>query len=275
MPDIYSQGINSDSIVGGPGRLVVRDYDGTFPETIGEVMSTSSPYALQQGWSDLGATNDGIATTRTFETEEFEVDQVIGAVDTDITGWEHSLETNLAENTIENRQLALVGGTIVETSAQLGTSTTLTGDVAINATIITVTDAAEMSSGSFLQISEGGNTQTIQINRVEGNTVYLEEPLQNAYTSTTATVSPVTELGTKRIGYGTTSNIPFKTYALLSQKKDGTLYMAVIRKAKIAPEDKEQTYSKEKRLLPLQLMAFPEDGVIQEENVYYEIEQIK
>lgn len=271
MPDIYK--VNSDNIIGGPGRLVFKPYDGTFPDSISEVMGTTSPYALADGWIDLGATNDGITTSRSFDTEDFEVDQVVGAVDTDITSWEHTLETNLAENTVENRQLALIGGTIIESPPVLGTPTTLTGPVGINATILSVTSAADFAAGGFVDITEGENTETRKIARIEGSTLYLASPLENAYT-VTAAVAPVTELGYKRIGYGTVQNVPFHTYALISQKKDGTLYMCVIRKAKIQGDDKEQTFGKEKRLLPLQLTAFPVDDVLEEENVYYEIDQV-
>ncbi|KAB2328931.1 hypothetical protein F7731_23545 [Cytobacillus depressus] len=271
MGDIYK--VNSDRIVGGPGRLVFKPYDGTYPDTISDVMDTASPYSLEDGWQDLGATNDGIATSRSFDTEEFEVDQVVGAVDTDITSWEHTLETNLAENTVENRKLALIGGTIIESSPVLGTSTSLTGDIALNATILKVASGSGFAEGGFIGITEESKSETKKIARINGNTIYLTSPLENAFT-TTATVSPITELGYKRIGYGTVQDVPFHTFALISQKKDGSLYMCVIRKAKVSGEDKEQTYSKEKRLLPLQLSAFPVDNVAQEENVYYEIEQI-
>lgn len=271
MADIYK--VNSDRIVGGPGRLVFKPYDGTFPESIADVMSPTAPYDLTEGWQDLGATNDGITTTRSFDTEDFEVDQVVGAVDTDITSWEHTLETNLAENSVENRKLALIGGTIIESAPVLGTPTTLTADVGVNATILRVTAATGFAEGGFVDITEGASTETKKIARIDGTTLYLASPLENAYTIASA-VAPVTELGYKRIGYGTVQDVPFHTYALISQKKDGTLYMCVIRKAKIQGEDKEQTYGKEKRLLPLQLSAFPVDDVSQEENVYYEIEQV-
>jgi hypothetical protein len=270
MPDIYK--VDSTKIIGGPGRLVFKDFDGVFPETISDVMNINSPYDLVDGWRDLGATNDGIATSRSFDTEDFEVDQVVGAVDTDITSWEHTLETNLAENTVENRQLALIGGTIIETPPTLGTATTLTAATAIGATIISVTSAAGLAEGGYVQVSEGGNVETKKISRVSGTTVYLSTPLVNAYTAVAA-ATPVTELGYKRIGYGTVNDVPFKTYALISQKKDGSLYMCVIRKAKVNGDDKEQTYGKEKRLLPLTLSAFPDDNSPQEENVYYEIDQ--
>lgn len=266
--------VNSGNIVGGPGRLVCKRYDGTFPETISEVMSTTSPYSLLDNWEDLGATNEGIVTNRSFDTEDFTVDQVKGPVDTDITEWTHTLETQLAENTIENRQLALIGGTITETAPTLGTATTLTGDVTVNATTVNLTSATGINEGGFVQFSEGSNLETKQVSRLDGTTVYLTTPLENAYTATTADVTPVTEPGTKRIGYGTISNIPYFTYALISQKKNGSLYMAVFRKAQISGEDKEQTYSGSKRLLPLTLTAFADDSVAEEENVYYEIEQV-
>jgi hypothetical protein len=273
MPDIYS--VNSSNIVGGAGRLVVKPFDGTYPDSIGEVMDLTNPERLMSPWTDVGATTDGITTTRGYDSDDFEVDQRIGAVDTDITGWTHGLETNLAENTPANRKLALIGGTIVETPPTLGTATTLTAPSAINATILTVASSTDITAGSFVQISESGNSgaEMKQVNRVQGNTLYLETPLSNSYT-TAASVRPVTSLGSRRMGYGTPQNIPIYTVALISQKKDGSLYMAVFRKCKVAGDDKDQTFEKGKRTIPLNMSAFPVDGVAQEENVYYEIETV-
>ena len=271
MADIYK--VRSENIVGGAGRLVCKPYDGTFPETIEDVIQVQSPYNLTAGWKEIGATNDGITVARGFDTEEFEVDQVIGAVDTDITSWTHTLEADLAENYIENRQIALIGGQIIESPSEKGTATTLTTEVGINATILKPTAVTGFKEGGYLEITETGKSEKAQISRIQGGAIYLSSPLKNAY-SKTASVAPITKLGYKRIGYGTVSNIPEFTFALISQKKDGSLYMMVIRKAKISGDDKEQEFSKEKRLLPLQLTAFPVDGVPQEENVYYEIEQI-
>lgn len=271
MADIYK--VNSGNIVGGPGRLVVKEYDGTFPDSISDVMSMTDPHDLLNGWRDLGATNDGITTSRSFDTEDFEVDQLIGAVDTDITSWEHTLSTNLAENTIENRQLSMIGGTIIETAPVLGTTTTLTGAVVAGATIINVTSAAGISAGQFLEISEGSFLENKKVSRIQGNTIYLDSPLEAPY-SAAAMVAPVTELGTKRIGFGTPGFVPYRTYALISKKKDGSLYMCVIRRAKVSGDAKEQVYGKEKRLIPLNLTAYPVDSEVAEENVYYEIEQV-
>jgi hypothetical protein len=267
MADIYS--VNSENIVGGPGRLVVKAWDGEYPETIGEVMSLNEPYTLTGGWRDLGATTEGITINRAFETEDFTVDQVSGPVDTDITGWTHGLATNLAENTVENRQLALIGGTIIETAPVLGTATTTTSITAIGGTILNLTDVLGFTVGNYLQV--GG--ETYRIAAISGNAVTLARPV-SAEVAAAASVSPVTELATRRIGYGSVNNIPFYTYALISQKKDGSLYMAVFRKCKITGDDKEQVFGTAKRVIPLGVAAYPDGTQSENENVYYEIEQV-
>ncbi|PFP29410.1 hypothetical protein COJ96_10930 [Bacillus sp. AFS073361] len=267
MPDIYS--VNASNIVGGPGRLVFKSYDGSYPDSIEDVMAITSPYALTSGWKDLGATSDGITISRGFDTEDFSVDQVNGPVDTDITGWSHTLETNLAENTVENRQLALIGGSIIETLPVLGTATTTSGALATGATLVNVTSVTGFVAGGYVSIAN----RTYQIASIQGSTLTLTTPL-TADLASGASVRPVTTLGTRRIGYGTMNNIPFITVGLISQKKDGTLYMAVFRKCKVSGDDKEQTFGNEKRLLPLNLVAYPDGNVAESENVYFEIEQL-
>lgn len=267
MPDIYN--VNPNNIVGGPGRLVFKAYDGTFPDSIAEVMDLTSPYKLKAGWRDLGATTDGISVSRGFDTDDFTVDQVSGPVDTEITEWSHSLETTLAENTVENRQLALAGGEIIETPSVLGTSTTTVGALANGATLVNVTDVTGFTVGGYLELKGRSH----QVSAVSGSTLTITPAVKESIAAGTS-IAPITELGTRRIGYGTMTEIPFHTYALISQKKDGTLYMAVFRKCKITGDDKEQTFAKEKRTLPLSLNAFADGDAKQTENVYYEIEQV-
>lgn len=271
MADIYK--VNSSNIIGGAGRLVFKPFDGTYPDAIEDVMDTTDPYDLVDGWLELGATTDGITTSRGFDSDEFEVDQKLGAISEDITSWSHSLETTLAENTVQNRQLALVGGEVIETPPTLGASTALTAAAAINATILSVTAATGIISGGFIQVAEGVNLETKKVSRVSGNTVYLETPLANSYT-TAGSVRPITALGSRRMGYGTVANIPEWTFALISQKKDGSLYMAVFRKCKVTGDDKEQVFEKGKRTIPLSLAAYPDDNSAIQENVFYEIEQL-
>ncbi|MEH7114509.1 hypothetical protein V7124_19410 [Neobacillus niacini] len=267
MADIYS--VNAENIVGGPGRLVVKPWDGTYPETIGEVMSLSSPFSLTGGYWDLGATVEGITINRAFETEDFTVDQVSSPVETSITGWTHNLTTSLAENTVENRQVALIGGTIIETDPVIGTSTTTVSMTAMNGTLLNLTDASAFTVGGYLEVSG----ETYRIASISGNTVTLERGVTSEIAAS-ASVSPITELGTRRIGYGTVNDVPFYTYALISQKKDGSLYMAVFRKCKVTGDDKEQVFSSAKRVLPLAVNAFPDGNIDSTENVYYEIEQV-
>jgi hypothetical protein len=267
MADIYT--VNSQNIVGGPGRLIFKQHDGTYPGDITEVMSTTSPYDLTAGWRDLGATSEGINIARSFDTEDFSVDQLTGPVDTDITEWTHTLETQLAENTVENRQVALIGGDIIETPSELGVSTTTTGDMAAGATIVNVTDATAFDPDGHLELL--GTTYKIQ--SIQGSAITITPGVPEPVV-TGASVSPVLNLGTRRIGYGTVTDIPFLTFALISQKKDGSLYMAVFRKCKVNGDDKEQVYGKEKRLLPLALNCYADGTQAQEENVYYEIEQV-
>lgn len=268
MTDIFN--VNSKNFVGGPGRLVVADMSIEAPEAISDVMSTTAPYNLTTGWRDLGATSEGIAISRGFETEDFMVDQVMGAADTDVTGYNHTLSTNLAENTVENRKLALVGGQIIETAAAVGTEQALAGALAAGALKVTLTtEDPQFKPGGWIQLAGG---ELKKIASVNGASIGLEVGVEKPYTAGD-TVAPVISLPTKRIGYGTDGNIPEKRYALISRRKDGTLYMAVIRKAKVTGDDKEQSFSKEKRLLPLSLAAYPEDGAPQSENVYYEIEE--
>lgn len=270
MSEIYR--VNTKDIIGGPGRLIVKPYDGIFPAKISDVMDVTAPYNLKPSYRDLGATMEGIELKRGFEEEGFEVDQVAGEVDSEITAYEHGLETQLAENTLENRQLAMAGGTIIETPHTLGVEAALANDLSAQATVITLsTENSELKAGGWLKIG----TEVKRINKVSGTSVYLATPLENAYTALTDKVYPITELGTRRIGFGTVDSVPEMTYVLISQKKDGTLYMCVIRKAKISGDKKTQSFNKEKRTIPLQLKAFPVDdpSVPKDENVYYEIEQ--
>lgn len=266
--DIYN--VNSENFVGGPGRLVVADLSVSAPTRISDVMDPAAPFDLKEGWRDLGATSEGISISRGFETEDFEVDQVMGPADTEVTNYSHSLTTSLAENTLVNRQLALVGGEIIETTAETGDSQLLAGPLAIGARNITLTSAdPAFKVGGWIEFAGGELKKIAAVN--EGNVV-LEKGVEKAYT-TEDSVSPVLSLPTKRIGYGTKRDIPYHRYALISQKKDGSLYMAVIRKAKVTGDDKEQSFNKSKRLLPLSLTAFTEDGISESENVYYEIEE--
>lgn len=263
--------VDSTKIVGGPGRLVSAPYGTVLPETIEDLIDPTT-YVLKPGWEDVGATQEGIKVTRSYDEEETEVDQIQGPAETTITKWSHDVSTLLAENSIENRQLALIGGAIIQKAPKYGTAVKLKGELAVGATILTLATAAgtDFKVGGFLKIG----SETKKIVSVSGSTITIDTGISTAATVETD-VTPITALGTKRIGYGTVSDAPMRSAALISKhEKTGALTVVVFRKVKVSGESKEQTWGKEKRTLPLSLKAFAEGNVATQENVYYEIEQV-
>lgn len=109
MAEFYK--ITGTNVVKGAGRLMVADTTQAFPTQISDVIDTTD-YDAASGWTDVGATTGGIVITRGFDTEGFTVDQVVGDLGEDITGWNNSIETSLAETSLENFDLAWVGGSI-------------------------------------------------------------------------------------------------------------------------------------------------------------------
>lgn len=99
------QVLDKNNIFGGGGRLVYADSDTTKPTKLSDILNTSTG-VLVSGWNDIGATDGGISMTRGFEKEEWEVDQVLGAIDEFITAWNMTLETSLAEASLDNLQIA-------------------------------------------------------------------------------------------------------------------------------------------------------------------------
>ncbi|HHB3508233.1 TPA: hypothetical protein ACORDH_005374 [Bacillus cereus] len=92
MSNLYK--VNASNIIGGAGRLVWVPYGTAAPTKISDVMDTAT-FELKPSWKDVGGTTEGITVTRGFETEDFEIDQVKGAVDTEITNWTHNISTQL------------------------------------------------------------------------------------------------------------------------------------------------------------------------------------
>ncbi|MFI8709941.1 hypothetical protein ACIGHG_23515 [Bacillus sp. NPDC077411] len=262
--------VNANDIIGGAGRLAWAPYGVELPKKISDAMDLST-YDLLGPWKDLGSTMEGITLARSYEEEGTQVDQVQGDVESSITNWVNTLSTQLAENNMENRQLALVGSPIIETPPTLGTAVKIKGALAVGGTILSFDAApgADFKPNAYVKIG----TETIRIAAVQGNIVTLEKGVTNAYAAATDVI-PVKELGTKSIAYGTPTEVPFISLLLISQKKDGTLVMAVFYKTKVSGESKEQVYSKAKRTLPFALNAYAQGGVNVKENIYYEVEQV-
>lgn len=107
-----------DAFIRGAGRLLIALDTQAFPTQISDIVETSaSPMTGEQwdaktGWTDLGATKTGIQITVNNAEETFDVDQVLGEIDSAPTSWEVSVGTQLAEATLERMQVAWEGSAI-------------------------------------------------------------------------------------------------------------------------------------------------------------------
>jgi hypothetical protein len=111
MSQSGKQVVDINDIYGGGARLVYADASEAKPTALSDILNTSTG-VLASGWNDLGATDGGISLNRGFDKESWEVDQVLGVIDEFITVWNMSLETSLAENSLENFQVAWESGEI-------------------------------------------------------------------------------------------------------------------------------------------------------------------
>jgi hypothetical protein len=263
--------IGSKNVFGGPGRLLVAPYGSPRPAKISDIIDLTS-YDLKDGagWREVGATSDGIAPSRGFDTDDVEVDQSIQPIDQTITAWTNTLSTNLVEDTIENRQLAMVGSAIQEVPPALGTATTQTGATAIGATVLTLTAVTGITVGSYVKV--GDEVKKVALVDSENKKITLSTPLLAAHEAE-GTVTPITELGYKKISYGAPSEVPEFQMALLAMKKDGSIYAAVFYRCKVSGDDVERTYQKGTLTIPFNVVCNPVDDLPEDSNVFIEFEQ--
>lgn len=121
MVDFFRTGITDDNFIRGAARLLIAGTTIAFPTTVGDVINLST-YDAQTGWVDVGATKTGITVTRNNTEETFDVDQILGDIDSRPVTYEQSVATALAEVTLENFVIAWEGGTITTSGGyrQLG-----------------------------------------------------------------------------------------------------------------------------------------------------------
>lgn len=107
-----------DAFIRGAGRLLIAPSTQAFPTQISDIVETSAApmtgaqWDAKTGWTDLGATKTGIQITVNNAEETFDVDQVLGEIESAPTSWEVSVGTQLAEATLERMQVAWEGSTI-------------------------------------------------------------------------------------------------------------------------------------------------------------------
>lgn len=93
------------------------------PESLQDVLGLISPYTLAAGWTDMGATANGNpGYSRGIESEELEINEITGAIDTDITDVPRSVTLPLAHISDETMTLLENGGTAETVAADDNTS---------------------------------------------------------------------------------------------------------------------------------------------------------
>lgn len=111
MADFFSTAINDNTFIRGAARLMWAGTTISVPTTISDMINLST-YAAQTGWNDLGATKTGVTVTRNNTEEVFDVDQILGNIDTRPVDWEQTVTTALAEASLQRMQVAWEGGDI-------------------------------------------------------------------------------------------------------------------------------------------------------------------
>lgn len=104
----------ASNLVQGPANL----YFGAFG-AVEPVDAVAAPASAV--WKDAGATKDGVNISIEQEYAELEVDQLADIAGQRLVKRTITIETNLAENTLENLKTALNGGTSSATSYTPGT----------------------------------------------------------------------------------------------------------------------------------------------------------
>ncbi len=256
---------SANNITGGAGRLVWAAYGQAVPTKISDVIDLST-MVLKTGYKDFGYTDGPVEVARSVETTEVEVEQSDVPIDSYVSGGAHSVTANLKEQTIENKQIAMMGAQIVDIAEVLGTATTTTAAAAIGATVIAVTSATGIAPGGIIKIAGNQYRKVMAVNALN---VTIDRPLTIAVASA-GSVAPVTQLPTRKLTFGSKNQRPAMQIVLLSQTRQGAMCMSVFYNCKVSGEEVTLAYGKEDRVVPLNLVAFPEAGRDNDDDVFFE-----
>lgn len=98
--------VTTTNLIQGPATLYKGSYGATEPA---DTAVNAAPPA--SSWTDLGGTQDGVKLSVDQTYSELEVDQITLRVGSRLTKQDFTIETSLAEATLENLSIALNGGT--------------------------------------------------------------------------------------------------------------------------------------------------------------------
>lgn len=163
--------VDTTNLIQGPGTL----YKGAFGATeLADTAVNTTPPA--SSWTDLGGTQDGVKLSVDQTYTELEVDQITLRVGSRRTKQDFTIETSLAEATLENFALSLNGGT----SASGAGFKSLDPDVSSSATQPTY----------FAVILDGYAPSQLR-RRVVGRRMLNTDSTELAYTKDKMTLVPV------------------------------------------------------------------------------------
>ena len=117
MPEFFSATINDNTFIRGAARLLWAGTTIAFPTSISQIVNLST-YAAESGWNDLGATKTGITISHNNTEEEFDVDQILTAIETRPVSYEQAVTTALAEVSLQRLQVAWQGGPITTAGSE-------------------------------------------------------------------------------------------------------------------------------------------------------------
>lgn len=94
--------VTTTNLIQGPGTLWTGAFGATEPaQTLAATIADPST-----GWTDVGGTTDGVKLNIAQDFSELEVDQIVDVPGRRLTKRDVSIETNLAEATLENLAVA-------------------------------------------------------------------------------------------------------------------------------------------------------------------------
>lgn len=98
--------VTATNLIQGPATLYKGNFGATEPAD-----SAVNTVPAASAWTDLGGTQDGVKLGVDQTYSELEVDQITLRVGSRLTKQDFTIETSLAEPTLENLSLVLNGGT--------------------------------------------------------------------------------------------------------------------------------------------------------------------
>jgi hypothetical protein len=128
LTDFFRTDVNDRSFIRGAARLLYAPITTAKPTRISNIIALASGAGTDlydpvytsetNGWVDLGATKTGIQISVNNTEESFDIDQVLGDIDSLPTAWEVSVSTQLAEFTPEKLQICWEGSEITTANGE-------------------------------------------------------------------------------------------------------------------------------------------------------------